>query len=166
MECISQAIVDETWQAVADLPPEDAAQVMFSFSEAQPNLFGFVLSFAEEMEGEAGELCTYLLYVVYQMFANASASPMPMISDEEIETQYQQTCQLLQRLHELDEDEHTAGMEVEIQHQPHVFQYVSDALFGVDDDEPDDESEISEEDGGEIFMMMKCVIDALDEATN
>ena len=162
MECISQETVDKTWKTVAQLPPETAAQSMFEFSEAQPNLLGFVMSFAEDLESDANELCTYMLYVVYQMFANSGTGTLPQITEAQIEAQYKSTCEMLDKLHDTD-DSHGEGLEVEVENQPHVYQYVSDALFAEEVEE--DDLNVSDDDAGEVFMMMKCVIDALDKAT-
>ena len=165
MECISQEDVDRTWQSVAEIDPSDAAEAMFAFSEAQPNLLGFVMAFAEDLNTDASELCTYMLYVVYQMFANATANAIPMITEDQIDAQYKSTCEMLDTIHETGEDPSEEDVELEIQNQPHVYRYVSEAL-AEDNDDPAEVMDISEEEFGEIFMMMKCVIDAVDAATN
>lgn len=165
MECIALETVDTTWQSVAELDPDSAAEAMFAFSEAQPNLIGFVMSFAEDLSEEASGLCTYMLYVVYQMFENAATDALPVISDEQIEAQYNATCELVDGLHDEKGDNHEEGLELKVSNQPFVFQYVSDAIFEPDKSEGDD-VDISEEDAGEIFLMLKCVIDALDQATD
>ena len=165
MKCISEETVEQTWQTIADMDPADAAQAMFEFSEAQPYLLGFVMAFTEDLENDAGELCTYMLYVVYQMFVNSTKANIPTVTEQQIEAQYEATCKLLDVIHEADGDPEKAGVESQIENQPYVYQYVSEALLEENDD-PEDELNISEEDVGEIFMMMKCVIDVVDSVTN
>lgn len=164
MQCITESQVDETWQTVAQMDPELVMDTMMDFSQAQPNLLGFVMAFAEDLEEEdAQELSTYMLYVIYQMFVNSSEKPIPMITEEQIKHQYEVTCDLIDSLHE--EDPNDDDVEMEIQNQPHVYKYVSETLFE-DPDSPDDELSISDESAGELFLLMKCVIDAVDAATN
>ena len=165
MECITQDTVDRTWQTIAEMDPKNAADAMYDFSEAQPHLLGFVMAFAEDLDTGASELCTYMLYVVYQMFVNSSSKTIPTITDSQVEAQYKATCELLDSLHDVEDDPSDEDIEMEVQNQPYVYRYVTEALLEEDDD-PNDQMEVSEEEFGEIFMMMKTVIDAVDSATN
>ena len=163
MECISEETVDLTWQTIAAMPPQDAAEAMFEFSQAQPNLLGFVMAFADDLETDAQELSTYILFVVYSMFMKSATAEIPMITEDQIRTQYEATQDLLGRLH--DSDDPAEDMDVVIENQPWVYRYVTEALLEQNDD-PADHVEISEEEFGEIVMMMKTVIDVVDVATN
>lgn len=164
MQCITETQVDETWQSVAQMDPELVVDTMMAFSEAQPNLLAFVMAFAEDLADEdAQELSTYMLYVIYQMFVNATDKPIPVVTEDQIKKQYEATCDMLDSLHE--EDPNDEDVEMEIQNQPHVYKYVSETLFE-DPDNPDDEISISEESAGELFLLLKCVIDSVDAATN
>ena len=165
MKTISPETVEETWQKIAEMDPETAGTAMFAFSESQPNLLGFVMAFSEELETDAAELSMYMLYVVYQMFADSAKSDIPIVTDEQIETQYQSICDLLEKVHESDGDPEAAGVEAQLDNQPHVYQYVSEVLLEENED-PEEQMNISEEEVGEIFMMMKCVIDVVDSVTN
>jgi hypothetical protein len=167
MECISENTVEETWQLIAEMEPEKAAESMFEFAEAQPNLLGFVMAFAEELDADAKELSTYLLYVVYQMFARSSKSPIPMISEEQVTSQYDATEALLSSLHEAGEKPSEDLAYLESANQPWVYRYVAEALLESDEtDDPEEQLDLTEEDFGEVFMMLKTVIDAVDAATN
>lgn len=165
MKCISEETVEKTWQTIAEMEPEDAGEAMFEFSEAQPNLLGFVMAFTEDLNDDASELCTYMLYVVYQMFVNSSNSKIPMVSEEQMESQYNATCELLDKIQDANGDPEAAGVQKNLENQPHVYKYVSETLRE-DSDDPDEQMDISEDDSGEIFMLMKCVIDVVDSVTN
>ena len=138
---------------------------MMAFSEAQPNLLAFVMAFADDLEEEdAQELATNMLYVIYQIFVNSTDKAIPVITEDQIKAKYDATCELLDSLHE--DDPNDENVEMEIQNQPHIYKYVSETLFE-DPEHPEDEDiNISEESAGELFMLMKCVIDAVDSATN
>lgn len=163
MECISQETVDRTWQAVAAMAPEQAAEAIYDFSEAQPHLLGFVMDLAEDLNQDDSELCTYMLYVVYQMFVNSASKSIPTVTESQMRAQYDATCELVDSLDESAEKDDTA-IELEIQNQPHVYQYVTDTLL--DGEEDGDQVEVSEEAFNEIFFMMKTVIDVVDSVTN
>lgn len=164
MQCISETQVNETWQAIAQMDPELILDTMMSFSEEQPNLLSFVMTFSEDLDGDgAQELSTYLLYVIYTMFTDASDKALPMVTEAQIKQQYEATCDMLDAIHEQDPSDE--NVEMEIQNQPHVYKYLSETLFE-DPDDPGEDVDISDEDAGELFMMMKCVIDAVDLATN
>ena len=88
-----------------------------------------------------------------------------MVTEEQMENQYNVTCELLDRVQEADGDPEKIGVESQLGNQPHVFQYVSETLLEESDD-PDEQMDISEDEKGEVFMLMKCVIDAVDSVTN
>jgi len=165
VKTISPETVEETWQTIAEMDPESAGTAMFAFSESQPYLLGFVMAFSEELKSDAAELSTYMLYVIYQMFANSAKSDIPMVTDEQIETQYQAICDLLEKVQESEGDPDAAGVASQLDNQPHVYQYVSEVLLE-DSEDPEEKMNISEEEVGEIFMMMKCIIDVVDSVTN
>lgn len=163
MKCISAETVETTWQTIADMDPADAGQAMFDFSQVQPNLLGFVMALSEDLENDASELCTYMLYVVYQMFVNATSERIPTVTEQQIEAQYEATCKMLDAVHDAGDGAEVAEVTSQIENQPYVYQYVSEALL---EEDPDNELNISDEEVGEIFMMMKCVIDVVDSVTN
>lgn len=166
MKCISEDTIESTWQTIAELPPEKTGEAIFAFSEAQPNLIDFVMDCTDDMNKETSEFCTYILYVVYQMFANASKSNIPLVTAEQMEAQYNATCDVIDKIQEADGDPEAVGLESTFENQPNVYQYLSEMLLDDSEDDPEDQMSISEEDTGEIYMMMKCVIDVVDSVTN
>lgn len=167
MECVSEETVEQTWQSIAQMDPKDAAESMFQFAETQPHLLGFVMAFAEELNTDARELSTYLLYVVYEMFKRSAAAEIPTISEEQVTIQYEATEELLNSLREDGEEPAEDLVYLESANQPWVYRYVVEALLEDEDEEdPNGPLDLSEDEFGEIFMMMKTVIDAVDAATN
>lgn len=161
MQCVTKKRVEETWSTVSQMGPEKIVESMLEFSETQPQLLSFVMVFTEDLDEEdAKELSTYMLYVIYQMFVDSSDKPLPEITEEQIKSQYEATCELLDSLDDNDEI-----IDLEIQNQPFIYKYVSETLFEDSKDDADD-LKISEDNAGEVFMLMKCVIDVIDSATN
>ena len=169
MECISERTVEQTWQAVADLAPDAAATEMMSFASQQPHLLGFVTAFLEELQDDAREMGTYLLFVVYKMFENSTAEEIPMVQPDAIKDQYEVNQELLLDM-ETDADDEQALEDLaylESSKHPWVFRYVTEALLEPDDDLPENERiSLSEEEFGEVIILLKTVIDVLDKATN
>lgn len=164
MQCITEQIVEQTADSIAALEPEDAAEAMFAFAESQPNLLGFVMAVADELDDNASELSTYMLYVIYQMFVNSTTETIPMVTEDQIKSQFYATAEMLEKLSESDDEPEEGEIPAEIQNQPYIYKYVSESLLEFNED-PGDAEKISEEDFGEIFMMLKTVIDAVDKIT-
>ena len=112
MKCIPEETVDATWQAIAEMEPEQAGQAMLQLAEQQPALLQFVMEFAEDLDSDAAELCTYMVFVVYQMFSKAATSDIPTISPEQVDSQYESICRLLDQLHDNDDDDHDGGNDI------------------------------------------------------
>ncbi len=169
MKCISERTVEQTWQTVADLAPDAAATEMMSFASQQPHLLGFVTAFLEELQDDAREMGTYLLFVVYKMFENSTAEEIPMVQPDAIKDQYEANQELLLDM-ETDADDELALEDLaylESSKHPWVFRYVTEALLESDDDLPEEERfSLSEGEFGEVMMLLKTAIDVLDKATN
>ena len=167
MECITEETVDRTWQSIAELSPDDAATQMMSFANAQPHLLGFVTVFLEELDDDARELGTYLLFVVYKMFENSSTTTVPMMEPTDIQTQHEANQEFLLAIDPDDESSMEEMAYLESSKQPWVYRYVTEALLEEEDDVPEEERvSLTEDEFGEIFLVLKTVIDVLDSKTN
>ncbi len=169
MECISEQTVEQTWQTVADLTPDAAATEMMSMASRQPHLLGFVTAFLEELRDDAREMGTYLLFVVYKIFENSTTEEITKVQPDAIKDQYEVNQELLLDM-ETDADEEPTLEDfacLESTKQPWVFRYVTEALLEPDDDLPEEERiSLSDEEFGEVVILLKTVIDVLDAATS
>ena len=169
MECISEKSVEQTWQTVADLAPDAAATEMMSFASQQPHLLGFVTAFLEELQDDAREMGTYLLFVVYKMFENSTTDKITTVQPDAIKDQYEANQELLLDMETDGDDQQTLEdwADLESSTQPWVFRYVTEALLEPDDDLPEEERiSLSEEEFGEVLILLKTVIDVVDQATD
>ena len=141
MECITEKTVERTWQAIAQMAPDAAASEMMSFASDQPHLLGFVTAFLDDLQDDAREMGTYLLFVVYKMFENSTNDKIPRMQPETIIAQYEANQEFLLSA-DMDDDTSMEEMAApESSKQPWVFQYVTDALLEEDDDDvPEDRS--------------------------
>ena len=132
MEPIPEAIVEKTWQEVAGFSPDRAKKEIMKIGNSQPELLAFVTESSKEMSQEVRELAIYMFLVVYRMFKQ-SHGKIQKISSEEIIECYENNEGLMERLEGADEKFLDRIASVQTSRQPHVVNYVVDALM--EDDE-------------------------------
>jgi len=160
MEPIPEEIVEKTWQEVADFSPDRAKKEMMKIGNSQPELLAFVTESSKEMGREMGELAIYMFLVVYRMFQE-SHGKIKKISSEEIIECHEHNEGLLERLEGTHEKFLDRVARVQTSNQPYVVKYVVDALM--EDNEGEDAVALTDEQKGFLFLLLKTVIDVLDQ---
>jgi hypothetical protein len=160
MEPIPEAIVEKTWQEVAGFSPDRAKKEMMKIGNSQPEPLAFVTESSKEMGQEVRELAIYMFLVVYRMFQKAYGK-IKKISSEEIIKCYEHNESLMERLEGADEKFLDRIASIQTSRQPYVVNYVVDALM--EDDEGEDAVVLTEEQKGFLFLLLKTVIDVLDQ---
>lgn len=164
MHWIDEQTVEEIWQEVAELDVDEASQQMLEFGMQQPGLLSFVMVVAEEMDEEVQELAIYLLFVIYRMFQHAYERDLPSIAPEAIMAAHEKNEELMGSLDGGDEPAMVLTALKQTGSQPWVMTYLVEVL--VEAPEGDDPVDLSEEDFGELFLLLKTAIDVLNEATD
>jgi hypothetical protein len=157
---IPETTVENTWQEVAGFSPDRANKEMVKIGNSQPDLLTFVMETSKEMGREVRELAIYMLVVVYRMFQEAHGK-INKISSEEIIECYKHNESLMERLEGADEKFLDRIADAQASRQPHVVKYVADALM--EEDEEVDAVVLTEEQKGFLFLLLKTVIDVLDQ---
>jgi hypothetical protein len=157
---IPEAIVENTWQEVAGFSPDRAKKEMMKIGNTQPELLAFVTESSQEMGREVRELAIYMFLVVYRMFQEAHGK-IKKISYEEIIECYEHNEGLMERLEGADKSFLDRIVSVQAPKQLYVVNYVVDALM--EEDEGEDALVLTEEQKGSLFLILKTVIDALDQ---
>lgn len=156
---IPQQIVDQAWMDVGKLSPQKAMEEMHRLMRVQDTLFAFVLEASKDLSPDAHELGLYMAVVIYRMYERAFRANLPKARPEEI-------LRIHEENHEWVQETARAHDRILLERilpnlkiaQPWVMQYVGECLF-----EPDDQTlELSEEDQGELFLIMKTFVDTLD----
>jgi hypothetical protein len=160
MEPIPEAIVEKTWQEVAGFTPDRAKKEMMKIGNNQPELLAFVTESSQEMGQEVRELGIYMFLVVSRMFQEAHGK-IEKISSEEIIECYEHNEGLMERLEGAHEKFLDRVTSVQTSRQPYVVKYVADALM--EDDEGEDALALTDEQKGFLFLLLKTVIDVLDQ---
>jgi hypothetical protein len=160
MEPIPEEIVEKTWQEVAGFTPDRAKKEMMKIGNTQPELLAFVTESAKEMGREVRELAIYMFVVVYRMFQLAHGK-IKKISSEEIIECYQNNESLMERLEGSHERFLDRIASLQTLRQPYVVKYVVDALM--EEDEGEEAVTLTNEQKGFLYLMLKTVIDVLDQ---
>lgn len=160
MHAISEQIVDDAWLAVGHYSDEQAQEHMERLGSEQPQLLAFVIAAMEPLSEDAQELGVYLLVVTHKIFEKAAGGKLDSVTQDRIEAIYEHLEETAADFEDRDddEDEPPGGLPTT---QPHVMQYIVDALTEIQEDE--EVEEFSDDDVGGLFIVMKTVVDALDE---
>jgi hypothetical protein len=161
MEPRPEAIVEKTWQEVAGFTPNRAKKELMKIGSSQPDLLAFVMGLPQEMVQEVRELAIYMFVVVYRMFQKTQGK-IKQVSSEEIIECYEHNESLMERLEGADEKFLDRIARVQTSRQPYVVQYVVDALM--EEDEGEDAISLTDEQKGFLFLLLKTVIDVLDQS--
>ena len=161
MKPISEVMVEKTRKEFVNLSPEQAEKETEKISRDQPNLLAFMIEFTQELSQEVKELAIFLFYVLYRMFEKSSKSKISKISAEQIINCYEKNEHLIQSLEGVHEKflERIAG--VQLSGQPYIMKYVLESLIEAPEDE--EPMSLAEEDIGYLFLLLKTVVDLLDQ---
>ncbi len=162
MEAVSEALVEETWQEVARFTPQRAEKEMNRTAGKQRHLLGFVAAYTEDLSREASELAFYMFFTICRMFEKSSPRTIRSIGGGEIEHSLDQNEKLLGRLEGAHERFVERVAEVESSRQPWVMKYLVETL--IEADEGEDPVYLTEEETGALFLVLKTVVDAIDES--
>ena len=161
MEPVPEEIVEKTWQEVAGFSPDRAKKEMMKIGTRQQELLTFVMESAKEMGQEVRELAIYMFLVVYRMFQEVHGK-IKKISLEEIIECYEHNEGLMERLEAANEKFLDRIASLQTSRQPYVVKYVVDTLM--EEDEGEDALVLTEEQKGFLFLLLKTVIDVLDQS--
>jgi hypothetical protein len=113
------------------------------------------------MSQEVRELLIYMFFVVYRMFQTVCGK-IKKISSEEIVEGYKHNEGLMERPEGTHERFLDRIAPLQTSRQPYVVKYVVDALM--EEDEGEEVLALTDEQKGFLFLLLKTVIDALDQS--
>jgi hypothetical protein len=160
MELIPEELVEETWQEFAGFSPVRAQKETIKVNKNQPYLLTFMIEFTQDLDLEVKELAVYIFYVVCRMFQKSSKKKIKRISPEEIINCYEKNEHLMKTLEGAHDKFLERIAEVQLAGQPYVIKYVLETIM---DDSEENPVELTEEDIGYLFLLLKTVVDVLDE---
>jgi hypothetical protein len=161
MTIIPEDVVESAWREVGSLPESAAQQRIANITETQPALLAFVMAGSEDLSREAQELGVYIFVVVLHIFEKHCGAKLKTVEIEALERLRDRIEGSLLAMASADDASFEQTALAESKGQPFVMKYIAEALF---EEDPDDGVQLSEEEIGELSIIMKTVVDALQEA--
>lgn len=160
MKIIPEEIVEKTWREVAGFSPVRANTEMMKIDKNQPELLAFVTELSKGTGQEVKELGAYLFFVVYRMFQKTQGK-IKRISSQELIECHEYDESLMERFEGAHERFLDRAARIQLSKQPFVMKYVIYDLM--EDEEGADVTELTDEDNGFLFILLKTAIEVLDQ---
>ncbi|MCB1058407.1 MAG: hypothetical protein KDD11_23135 [Acidobacteria bacterium] len=160
MHILDEATVARSWNDTSRLSSPQTRESMHALAREQPALLGFVLAATEGLSKSAHSLANVLYFQIARLFDSAAPGPVPRVSEERLATLFEWN---LEDLSEDSPDDAAPDEPWSGTGQPHLLRRVLESLFEAP--ELDESGELDEEEIGHLFVVLKTVVDALDEVT-
>ena len=162
MDVISDTLVEEVLQETESWSRQEALRMIKRIDKRQAPLLALVGAFTEDLSLEANGLALYLLAMIERMFSKAAVR-VRRAKPREIEEAYERNVAFLSRFVSADEPFLKSVASSMDNPQPFVMNYLVETLM----EAPTQEKPImlSEDETGEIFTVLKTVIDVLDRVS-
>ena len=157
---LSEELVEKTWRRVAAFYPDIANREMTTMGKKQPELLAFLMAYTDDLGQEAKELAIYIAFVVYKMFSDSSGGKLRKITSKEIMAVYDENMHLIESIDGAQDKFIDRIAAVQVSKQPYVMKYVLEALM---EDVGENDIELTEEDIGSLYTILKTEIDVLDK---
>ena len=162
MDVIPDVLVEETWQEMDSWSDDDIRQLMKRIAKTQGYLLAFVMEFTKQLSVDAQELALYMFAMIQRMIWKA-AGRVRRARPREIEAAYKRNEEFLSRFVNAHERFLERAAESTDNPQPFVMKYLVEALMEAPTQE--DPVVLSEDETGEIFLILKTVIEVLDKVS-
>jgi hypothetical protein len=160
---IDAATVEATWKRIGAFTEVEARREGERVGREQPDLLAFVVALTQELSPAAQELGIYVFHVVLAIFRTAAGPRVPRVKAGAIERRWTTNSEELERLEGAHERFLERAALQQVSGEPEVMRYVVEAVMEAGDD-PEDPVELTEEDQGMLFLVLKTVVDVLQEA--
>ena len=156
---ISVASVEKACSEVGDYSDEKMVEEFDRFFLAQPAICDFVVELTHESGPKVQELSLFLSYMIFKTIETETAKSVSKVTPEGLEEGYRQTESWMERLSNAEGVELQASVASSLEHdtEPNLLQYLISEL-----NEPmEDGSDLNDEEKGEVFFVVKTVIESL-----
>jgi hypothetical protein len=156
---ISEAQVEETWREVGALSETQARSQMDQIAKSQPSLLAFILGATGDLRTDAQQATVYLYAVIHRMFEKTAGRLTPA-TPKGIAAAYEGNQAYVAKFQHAHERFLEKAAESVTSPQPFVMKYLVEALM--ETPEGEEPLVLSDEEIGQIFLVLKTVIDVLD----
>lgn len=163
MNPIAEETVDHALEEIESFSDDRFDGEMAKLGEIQPDLLSFMVEFTRDLDEQAMGYALYLFFAVFHIFSKGYGKKIGRITVDEIIDCFEENQKLLESMEFAHNRFYERIAEVQISPQPYVIMYVVDALL--ESPEEEGEEELSDEDIGYLFLLLKTVIDVLNKKT-
>ena len=159
---VSQDLVEATWKKAAAMNAKTALAIQKSAGKLQPELTGFVLRWTQELRPDAIGLALYVTVVVFEMFRTTGVT-IRKATNKSVMAHWKCCVEQADHLEASGVEPHTfpsLGLSTD---EPHVLQYVIDALT---EDSEDDAVFLTAKEFWHLFATLKTVVDTLHDSAS
>lgn len=162
METITSDVVEKTWKRMAAMHPAEGRELGIRMSKAQPFVQAYLLAVGErDFNPDEAALLMYLGVVVWQIL-DQGGRRLPQVSGDALDRAEQANTKMLEYLEGESETDFAKVVEslLSNHNQVEVLRYVVEALMG----DPEDGSDIRDENRGPMLVHLKTVVDCFDHS--
>jgi hypothetical protein len=161
MAFVPQHVVEATWMKAATMDTKTARALQKKSGKFQPELTGFTIGWTHKLRPDAVGLALYIMVVVFEMFRAAGVKTRKA-SEHSVMEHWKQSAELVANLEATEAVPNTLSALSLPTEEPHVLQYVIDALTEVPEDDP---VELTANEFWHLFATLKTVVDTLHDAS-
>ena len=161
MALVSQDVVEATWKKAAAMDARTARAAQKDFTRFQPALTGLTIGWTQELRADAVGLALYVTVVVFEMFRAAGAKTRKA-TEKSVMEHWKRSAELATQLESSGVEPSTLSGFSLATEEPHVLQYVIDALTEEPEDDP---VHLTEKEFWHVFATLKTVVDTLHDAS-
>lgn len=159
MKIIPYEYIESIQIQLDEMPMVDSQNQMKEVYINQPNLSEYLVSVNEDLSNDLNLYVLYLFSVIYLAIKNLYQKELKVITDDMIIKSHEKNIDLLESLESSHEVFIIRIAETNFNKQPGIYQFITGSLF----EELPEISEITEDEQGLIFLVLKSTIDALNE---
>jgi hypothetical protein len=156
---VSGESVEKACSEVDQYTDEQMAAEFDRFFRTQPALCEFIVEVTHESGQKIQELCLFLSYMTFKALEMSGPGSTKTVTPETMEAAYNETESWMTRLSLAADGELQSSIAGNLQRdsEPFLLQYVISEL----NDPIEDDADLSDEEKGEVFFVLKTVITSL-----
>ena len=162
MEILPYEFIESIQKQVDEMTPEDSQNMMNEVYLDQPNLSNYIVAINQDLDDELNKYTLYLFSIIYLAIKSFSQKKLQVISDEIIIKSHENNVDLLESLETSHEVFINRIAETHLKKQPGIYKFITESIL----EELREMSNITEDEEGWIFLVLKSTIDALNEKVN
>ena len=162
MKIVPYEFIKSIQNEVDDMHVADSQNLMQKIYLEQPNLTEYIVAVNRELDDELNKYVLYTFNTIYYAVERFYQKEFPVISDKTIIKCHEENEALLESLQTSLDIFITRLAEENYKEQPGIYKFITKTIF----EDLREISDITEDEKGWIFLVLKSIVDALNEKNN